>query len=68
MGLDFADFDDLWRPFLSGTGPAPAYVAALDDPARDALRDRLRTSIEAGPDGSIRLPARAWAVRGTHER
>ena len=65
---DFADFDELWRPFINGTGPAPAYVAALDDPARDALRDRLRTSIEAGPDGSIRLPARAWAVRGTHER
>ena len=60
----FADFDDLWTPFLSGTGPGPAYVAALAEPARNALRERLRASVSAEPDGSIRLVARAWAVRG----
>ncbi len=32
---DFRDFDDLWSPFLDGQGPAPAYVVALDEPARD---------------------------------
>jgi SAM-dependent methyltransferase len=59
----FADFDDLWTPFLGGTGPAPAYVASLPGPARDALRERLRASV--GPSaGPIRLTARAWAVRG----
>ena len=30
----FRDFDDLWTPFLRGTGPAPAYVVSLDEPAR----------------------------------
>ncbi len=37
----FADFDDYWRPFLGGTGPAPAYVASFGDGARDGLRERL---------------------------
>ena len=60
----FRDFDDLWTPFLHGTGPAPAYVVALAEPARAALRDRLRASLTEEPDGSIRLTARAWAVRG----
>ena len=60
----FADFDDLWKPFLAGTGPASAFAAALAEPARSALRERLRSSVEAEPDGTIRLTARAWAVRG----
>ena len=60
----FRDFDDLWAPFLRGTGPAPAYVVSLDEPARTALRDRLRASLPEEPDGTIRLIARAWAVRG----
>ena len=60
----FRDFDDLWTPFLRGTGPAPAYVVSLDEPARTALRDRLRASLTEEPDGTIRLTARAWAVRG----
>jgi SAM-dependent methyltransferase len=60
----FADFDDLWKPFLGGTGVGPAYVASLTELAQDALRERLRASVETEPDGSIRLTARAWAVRG----
>jgi SAM-dependent methyltransferase len=64
----FRDFDDLWTPFLRGTGPAPAYVDSLDEPARTALRDRLRASLTEEPDGSIRLTARAWAVRGRRVR
>jgi trans-aconitate methyltransferase len=60
----FADFDDYWQPFLGGTGAAPTYVAGLDEPERAVLRDRLRTSLVAEADGSIRLAARAWAVRG----
>lgn len=60
----FADFDDLWTPFLSGTAPAPAYAASLTESAQSALRTRLRTSLAEEPDGSIRLTARAWAVRG----
>jgi SAM-dependent methyltransferase len=61
----FRDFDDYWAPFLGGQGPAPGYAMSLDEPRRAALRERLRAALPAGPDGSIRLAARAWAVRGT---
>ena len=59
----FTDFDDLWRPFLGGQGPGPGYVATLDPVRRDRLRVRLRATLPSGPDGSIDLTARAWAVR-----
>jgi SAM-dependent methyltransferase len=61
----FRDFDDYWSPFLGGQGPAPGYAMSLDEPRRAALRERLRDALPAGPDGAIRLTARAWAVRGT---
>ncbi len=57
----FTGFDDLWRPFLGGQGPAPGYVASLAPAQRDALRDHLRGAL---PGGAITLQARAWAVRG----
>ncbi|WP_461121624.1 class I SAM-dependent methyltransferase [Saccharothrix stipae] len=60
----FSDFDDYWRPFLGGQGPAPGYAASLPDDRRRALRDLLRTRLPTHRDGSIRLTARAWAVRG----
>ena len=60
----FRDFDDYWTPFLGGQGPAPAYCVSLPDEVRTALRERLRASLPAQPDGSIPLVARAWAVRG----
>jgi SAM-dependent methyltransferase len=61
----FADFDDYWRPFLGGQGPAPAYAMSLDEAKRARLRDRIRTRLPVQSDGSISLTARAWAVRGT---
>jgi SAM-dependent methyltransferase len=61
---DFDDFDDYWTPFLRGTGPAPSYVASLDPPSRELLRERLRRRLHPGRDGRIQLRARAWAVRG----
>jgi SAM-dependent methyltransferase len=60
----FAGFDDLWQPFLGGQGPAPSYLAALDQAGREALRQRLRQRLMPSADGPIRLVARAWAVRG----
>jgi SAM-dependent methyltransferase len=59
-----ADFDDLWRPLLGGTGPAPTYVATLDATRRRALARRLEETLPRAPDGAIALTARAWAVRG----
>ena len=63
----FASFDDYWRPLLGGTGPAPSYIASLDDERRDALAGRLEDRLPRGPDGSIVMTARAWAVRGDRE-
>jgi SAM-dependent methyltransferase len=60
----FRDFDDYWRPFLGGQGPAPGYVMRLDEDRRAALRERLRDRLPVAADGSIELTARAWAVRG----
>jgi SAM-dependent methyltransferase len=60
----FADLDDYWSPFLGGQGPAPGYVATLDDAHRERLRAELVRRLPAEPDGSVRLHARAWAVRG----
>lgn len=60
----FKSFDDYWLPFRGGQGPAPTYCATLTEDARAALRDRLRAIVPAEPDGSIRLVARAFAVRG----
>lgn len=60
----FASFEDYWDPFLRGTGPAPSYVASLDHDRRVALRERLRRRLHTGNDGTVRLRARAWAVRG----
>ncbi|MFD9338270.1 class I SAM-dependent methyltransferase [Streptomyces sp. NPDC060028] len=60
----FAGFADLWEPFLTGQGPAPGYVAALDPPLRERLREALRADLPFRPDGSIALCLRAWAVQG----
>jgi SAM-dependent methyltransferase len=60
----FEDFSDYWEPFLGGTGPAPTYAASLERSRRESLRQRLQERVRPGPDGRIRLVARAWAVRG----
>jgi SAM-dependent methyltransferase len=60
----FRDFDDYWTPFLGGQGPAPGYAMSLDEGRRGALRERIRAALPVAADGSIRLVARAWAVRG----
>jgi len=58
----FTSFDDYWDPFLSGTGPAGAYVAGLSDAGREALRAEVRSDLGPGP---FELTSRAWWARGT---
>jgi hypothetical protein len=60
----FPDFDDYWKPFLGGQGPAPAYVLSLDETERSKLRDVLYERLPIQTDGSIPLAARAWAAKG----
>ena len=61
----FASFEDYWRPFLGGQGPAPAYAMSLEEGARARLRDHVRARISVQPDGTISMIARAWAIRAT---
>jgi len=62
---EFASFEDYWRPFEGGQGPAPGYVATLSQPKRAELKKRLSETLPTDRDGSIRLTAKAWAVRGS---
>jgi len=62
----FRDFDDYWQPhLLSGSSPAQRYVASLDAEQQTALREQLRSILPIAANGSIPLPGRLWAVRGT---
>lgn len=61
---EFADFDDYWRPFLGGQGPAPAYAMSLTEEQRAELKDKLESALPRAAGGAISLKARAWAVRG----
>lgn len=60
----FASFDELWAPFLGGQGAGGGYLGTLEGPTREAIGDAFRARVPAGENGSIRLSARAWAVRG----
>jgi SAM-dependent methyltransferase len=63
--LPFSSFDDYWRPFLGGQGPAGSYAVSLSGARRDALETRLRTRLLGQrTDGPFTLHARAWAVKG----
>lgn len=59
----FRDFEDYWRPFTLGAGPAPGYCVSLDTEARQRLRDRLSDSLPRRKDGAIALSTRAWAFK-----
>jgi len=63
--LAFSSFDDYWRPFLGGQGPAGAYTLSLSAATRDALAASLRHRLLADrSDGPFILQGRAWAVNG----
>jgi len=59
-----ADFDDYWAPLPIGNGSIPNYCRTLSAAQREALAAQLKTTLPIAADGSIRLNARAWAVRG----
>lgn len=59
----FNNFDDYWKPFLGGQGPAPTYVLSLSESARNKLRDRLHETLPVREDGFIPLTAGAWAAK-----
>lgn len=60
----FTDFDDYWKPFLGGQGPAPTYVSKLKEAERKHLEEVLAQRLPVKDDGSISMSARAWATKG----
>jgi hypothetical protein len=62
---EFTSFEDYWRSFLGRTGPAPSYVASLDDERRTMIARKLERAVSRRPGGTTALRARGWAVRGT---
>jgi SAM-dependent methyltransferase len=57
--LRYASFAEWWEPLTLGVGPPGAYVAALSDADRVAVRERCRDLL---PDGPIEVTASAWAA------
>ncbi len=55
-----ASFDEWWEPFTLGIGPAGVHVQALDDDAREDLREHCRALL---PDAPFSTRARAWAAQ-----
>jgi SAM-dependent methyltransferase len=54
-------FEQWWEPYTLGVGPAGAYVAQLDDDARERVASAARAALGAGP---FTVSAIAWAARG----
>lgn len=59
----FKNFDDYWNPFLGGQGPGPTYVQSLSESKVSNLAVAVKERLPIEADGSIRLIARAWAVK-----
>ncbi|HUP32046.1 MAG TPA: methyltransferase domain-containing protein [Gaiellaceae bacterium] len=59
--VEHESFDEWWRPFTLGVGPAGAYAQSLGEADRAALRDRCEKLL---PDAPFTLTATAWAARG----
>lgn len=60
----FKNFDDYWNPFLGGQGPAPSYLASLNNELQNKLKNKIKERLQIEAEGSIKLLARALAIRG----
>ncbi|KAA1419145.1 methyltransferase domain-containing protein [Nocardioides humilatus] len=59
--LDFATFEEWWRPFTLAVGPAGAYFHSLNKIEQAGLVDALR---EEYGDGPMTVQAAAWTATG----
>jgi SAM-dependent methyltransferase len=59
--VPYEDFEQWWRPYTLGVGPAGDYVAGLDADRTKALRERCRELLPAAP---FEVRASAWLARG----
>lgn len=49
-----------------GQGPAPGYLASLNNDSQEELKTNIHKKLPFESDGSIKLLARAIAVRGIY--
>ena len=61
----FADFEQFWTPFRGGQDPAPTYLMSRKEEEQEALRELVKARLPIAADGSIKLRARAWAIKAT---
>ena len=64
ISMDFENFGAVWETLQGGQGPAPTYLAALGARQQAEFREALAHQMPAGPEGKVRLGARAWTARG----
>jgi ubiquinone/menaquinone biosynthesis C-methylase UbiE len=64
VATTYRRFDELWSGFLAGIGPAGSYCVALDDGARERVRQELFRRC-GSPSGTFSLAAVARVARGT---
>jgi SAM-dependent methyltransferase len=63
--MEFASFDDYWRPYQGKDGPQAEYLASLGEDERSQLKEAMRRAyIDGEPDGPRSYAALAWAVKG----
>lgn len=60
VSVPFRGFEEWWKPFTLGVGPAGAYVAGLEPPVRQLLKERCARRMPTGP---FEVTATAWGVR-----
>jgi ubiquinone/menaquinone biosynthesis C-methylase UbiE len=60
---EYADFDDVWQPFLAGVGPDSSLLLKLGSEDQAAVREEFRRLI-GSPEGAFGLDAGAWYVVG----
>jgi len=61
----FPDFEQFWSPFRGGQDPAPTYLMSRKEEEQEALRELVKARLPIAADGSIKLRARAWAIKAT---
>jgi SAM-dependent methyltransferase len=59
--VDYSSFDDWWKPFSFGVGPAGASFVALSRDQRARVRERCQ---ELLPPAPFEMASFAWAARG----
>jgi SAM-dependent methyltransferase len=59
--VEYETFEEWWRPYTFGVGPAGAFATSLPDDEREALREHCRHVL---PEAPFTIAATAWAVRG----